>query len=59
MKQRAMKECIVDVYQSMTCIIVPQVDRDFEWDRTKSDRNHLQHGLPFELAVMLFDPRKT
>jgi uncharacterized DUF497 family protein len=50
-----MKEYVVDVCRSLTYIIIPQVEREFEWDRTKSDRNHLQRGLPFDLAVMLFD----
>jgi uncharacterized protein len=27
----------------------------FEWDRAKSDRNESERGLPFELAVLLFD----
>jgi uncharacterized protein len=28
---------------------------DFEWDRAKSERNESERGLPFELAVFLFD----
>ena len=28
---------------------------DFEWDRAKSERNELERGLPFDLAVLLFD----
>jgi uncharacterized protein len=28
---------------------------DFEWDRAKSERNEKERGLPFELAVLLFD----
>jgi len=28
---------------------------DFEWDHAKSERNELERGLPFELAVLLFD----
>ena len=28
---------------------------DFEWDRAKSERNGVERGLPFELAVLLFD----
>ena len=28
---------------------------DFEWDRAKSERNERDRGLPFELAVLLFD----
>ena len=28
---------------------------DFEWDRAKSERNEVERGLPFELAVLLFD----
>jgi uncharacterized DUF497 family protein len=28
---------------------------DFEWDRAKSDRNESERGLPFELAIVLFD----
>jgi uncharacterized DUF497 family protein len=46
---------VFDVCQSLTYIIIPQVEREFEWARTKSDRNHLQRGFPFDLAVMLFD----
>jgi uncharacterized DUF497 family protein len=28
---------------------------EFEWDRAKSERNERERGLPFELAVLLFD----
>ena len=28
---------------------------DFEWDRAKSERNERERGLPFELAVLVFD----
>jgi len=28
---------------------------DFEWDLAKSQRNEAERGLPFELAVLLFD----
>jgi uncharacterized DUF497 family protein len=28
---------------------------EFEWDQAKSDRNETERGLPFELAVLLFD----
>jgi len=28
---------------------------DFEWDRAKSERNESERGLPFEVAVPLFD----
>ena len=28
---------------------------DFEWDRAKSERNERERGLPFELAILLFD----
>jgi hypothetical protein len=28
---------------------------DFEWDGSKSERNRLARGLPFDLAVVLFD----
>ena len=28
---------------------------EFEWDRAKSERNEVERGLPFELAVLLFD----
>lgn len=38
----------------MTHIIIPEVERDFERDQTKSDRNHLERGLPFDLAMLLF-----
>jgi uncharacterized protein len=39
----------------MTYILIPPLERAFEWDLTKSDRNRLERGLPFDLAVMLFD----
>jgi uncharacterized DUF497 family protein len=39
----------------MTYIIVQRIERDFDWNQLKSDRNHHQRGLPFDLAVMLFD----
>jgi hypothetical protein len=39
----------------MTYIVIPPLERAFEWDRTQSDRNRLERGLPFDLAVMLFD----
>jgi uncharacterized protein len=35
-------------------IVVPEVERDFEWDQTKSDRNRLERNLPFDLAILLF-----
>ena len=28
---------------------------DFEWDLAKSQRNEAERGLPFELAVLLFE----
>jgi uncharacterized DUF497 family protein len=28
---------------------------DVEWDRAKAERNEVERGLPFELAVLLFD----
>jgi DNA-binding transcriptional regulator YiaG/uncharacterized DUF497 family protein len=28
---------------------------DFEWDQAKSERNDTERGLPFELALLLFD----
>lgn len=28
---------------------------DFEWDLTKSQRNEADRGLPFELAILMFD----
>jgi len=28
---------------------------DFEWDRAKSAKNDAERGLPFDLAVLLFD----
>ena len=28
---------------------------DFEWDLAKSQRNEAERGLPFELAMLLFD----
>ena len=28
---------------------------DFEWDAAKSARNEAERGLPFELALLLFD----
>lgn len=38
----------------MTYILVPEVQRDFEWDQTKSNRNSLERGLPFDFAILLF-----
>jgi hypothetical protein len=40
---------------SMTYILLSPIERTFEWDQAKSDRNHAERGLPFDLAVMLFD----
>jgi uncharacterized protein len=28
---------------------------DFEWDEAKSERNRIERGLPFDLAMRLFD----
>ena len=28
---------------------------DFEWDSAKSTQNEAERGLPFELAILLFD----
>jgi hypothetical protein len=28
---------------------------EFEWDQAKGDRNERERGLPFELAILLFD----
>jgi uncharacterized DUF497 family protein len=39
----------------LTYIVVPEIDRDFEWDQRKSDRNVLERALPFDLAVLLFN----
>jgi uncharacterized DUF497 family protein len=39
----------------LTYILVPEVDGDFEWDQTKSEWNRLERGLPFDLAILLFD----
>jgi uncharacterized DUF497 family protein len=39
----------------MTYIMIPPIEKSFEWDPAKSDRNRLERGLPFDLAVMLFD----
>jgi uncharacterized protein len=27
----------------------------YEWDNTKSERNRIERGLPFELAIPLFE----
>ncbi len=35
--------------------MIPEIDRDFEWDQRKSDRNRLERALPFDLAVLLFN----
>jgi len=35
--------------------VVPEIDRDFEWDQWKSNRNSLEPALPFDLAVLLFN----
>lgn len=39
----------------MTYILIPEVDRHFEWDQTKSDWNRVDRDLPFDLAVLLFN----
>jgi uncharacterized protein len=39
----------------MTYIMIPPIEKTFEWDPAKSDRNRFERGLPFDLAVMLFD----
>jgi uncharacterized DUF497 family protein len=39
----------------LTYIVVPETDRDFEWDQWKSDRNRIERALPFDLAVLLFN----
>lgn len=44
---------VLDVYAPMTYIILPEVERDFEWDQRKSGRNHLERGLPFDLAMVM------
>jgi uncharacterized protein len=28
---------------------------EFEWDLAKSERNRIERGLPFELALVMFD----
>jgi uncharacterized protein len=33
----------------------PPVEKTFDWDPSKSDRNRLERRLRFELVVMLFD----
>jgi uncharacterized DUF497 family protein len=38
----------------MTYIVVPETERDLEWDRRKSDRNRLERDLPFDLATEFF-----
>lgn len=35
-------------------MIIPEVDRDFEWDQRKSAWNALERGLPFDLAAVMF-----
>jgi uncharacterized DUF497 family protein len=30
-------------------------DDEFEWDDRKAKRNERQHGVPFELALLVFD----
>lgn len=39
----------------MTYMLIPPIEREFEWDQRKSERNRIERGLPFDLAVMLFD----
>jgi uncharacterized protein len=39
----------------MTYMLVPAVEKTYEWDQAKSERNQLERHLPFELAVILFD----
>jgi uncharacterized protein len=36
-------------------MMIPPVEKSFEWDLSKSDRNRVERGLPFDLATMLFD----
>lgn len=38
----------------MTYIVVPETEKDFEWNQRKSDRNRLERDLPFDLATVLF-----
>jgi uncharacterized DUF497 family protein len=40
---------------SLTYILIPPTDKSFEGDPAKGDRNYRERGLPFDLAVMLFD----
>jgi uncharacterized DUF497 family protein len=49
----------------LTYIVVPEVERDFEWDQMKSDRNRLERNLPFNQATVVVngplerrDPRR-
>jgi uncharacterized protein len=30
-------------------------DDEFEWDDRKAERNERRHGVPFELALLVFD----
>ena len=38
----------------MTYILVPETERDLEWDQRKSDHNRRERDLPFDLATELF-----
>lgn len=50
-----MKGYVLDVYLSMTYLIIPEAERDFEWDQAKSDRNRFERNLPFDLATVMFN----
>jgi len=47
--------CVLDVYRSLTYMMIAPVERTFEWDPDKSNTNQLNRGLPFDLAVLLFE----
>jgi len=49
------EESVLDVCGSMTYMMIEPEERRFEWDQWKSHRNQLDRGLPFELAVLLFE----
>lgn len=36
-------------------MMIAPVERTFEWDPDKSNTNQLNRGLPFDLAVLLFE----
>jgi uncharacterized DUF497 family protein len=45
-----MQLSVIDAHASLTYRIM-----DFEWDESKSEWNQIKRGLPFPLAIELFE----